>query len=188
VFETALSNYEAYVERLTRLAAHRHSHITLRVYQHCKHTFGHFARTASRGLGRAKGYGDTVETILERADNATLSVAAEMFGYPPVSLPRKNISEMSFTIRFGGMGVGDMIALADAAHVGAVGLAVLSAICFLIAQDARVHEDSCCKIPMVGTTMDTSVRCTPGESWPYYLANSGCSAGARCSGSTGVYI
>jgi peptidase E len=36
--------------------------------------------------------------------------------------------------------------------------------------------------------MDTSVRCTPGESWPYYLANGGCTAGARCSGSSGVYI
>jgi hypothetical protein len=36
--------------------------------------------------------------------------------------------------------------------------------------------------------MDTSVRCTPGESWPYYLAISGCTAGARCSVSTGVYI
>jgi hypothetical protein len=41
---------------------------------------------------------------------------------------------------------------------------------------------------MVGMIMDTSVRCTPGESWPYYVANSGCTAGARCSGSTGVYI
>jgi hypothetical protein len=41
---------------------------------------------------------------------------------------------------------------------------------------------------MVGTIMDTSVRCPPGESWPNCLAYSGCIAGARCSGSTGVYI
>jgi hypothetical protein len=41
----------------------------------------------------------------------------------------------------------------------------------------------CWEIPVVGTIMDTSVRCTPGESWPYYLANRGCTARARCSGS-----
>jgi hypothetical protein len=40
---------------------------------------------------------------------------------------------------------------------------------------------------MVGMIMDTSVRCTPGESCPYYLADSGCAAGARCSGSI-LYI
>jgi hypothetical protein len=43
-------------------------------------------------------------------------------------------------------------------------------------------------IPIVGMLMDTSVSCTPGESWPYYLANSGCIAGACCLGSTWVYI
>jgi hypothetical protein len=32
--------------------------------------------------------------------------------------------------------------------------------------------------------MDTSVRSTAGESWPYNLASSGCTAGARFSGST----
>jgi hypothetical protein len=29
----------------------------------------------------------------------------------------------------------------------------------------------CCEIPVVGMVTDTSVRCTPGESWPYYLAS-----------------
>jgi hypothetical protein len=46
----------------------------------------------------------------------------------------------------------------------------------------------CCEIPMAGMIMDTSVRCIPGESWPYYLANSGCIAGASYSSNTGVYI
>ena len=29
-----------------------------------------------------------------------------------------------------------------------------------------VHCGECCEIPMVGTIMDTSIRCNPGESWP----------------------
>jgi hypothetical protein len=45
----------------------------------------------------------------------------------------------------------------------------------------------CCAIHVVGMIMDISIRCTPGESWPYYLASSGYTVGARCSGSTGVY-
>jgi hypothetical protein len=49
---------------------------------------------------------------------------------------------MSLPIRFGGMGVGDLVALADAAHVGAAGLAVGYAIHFLSTQDARVRGNS----------------------------------------------
>jgi 8-oxo-dGTP pyrophosphatase MutT (NUDIX family) len=52
----------------------------------------------------------------------------------------------------------------------------------------RDGQHLCCEIPVVGIIMDTSIRRTRGESWPYYLANSGCAAGARCSGSTGVYV
>jgi hypothetical protein len=56
-----------------------------------------------------------------------------------------------------------------------------------------VKGSDCCRrycneIPVVAMIMDTSVRCTPGGSWPYYLGSSGCTAGARCSGNTGVYI
>jgi hypothetical protein len=78
-----------------------------------------------------EGYGDTVVTFLERADNATLDVAVEILDLPAASLPRSTRSEMSLPTRFGGMGVGDLVALADAAHVGASGLAVGSAIRFL---------------------------------------------------------
>jgi hypothetical protein len=124
VFETALRKYEAYGERLRGLAAHRHSQTALRIHQHCNRRFGHFARTAPRGLGRGGGYGDTVVTFLERADNATLDMAAEILGLPAGGLPRKTRSEMSLPIRFGGMGVADLVAVADAAHVGAAGLAV----------------------------------------------------------------
>ena len=69
VFETALSKYEAYGERLRGLAAQRHSHTALRIHQHCNRRFGHFARTVPRGLGRGEGYGDTVVTFLERANS-----------------------------------------------------------------------------------------------------------------------
>jgi hypothetical protein len=119
VFETALSKYEAYGERPGVLTAHRHSHTALRIHQHCNRRFGHFAHTVPRGLGRGEGYGDTVVTFLERADNATIDVAAEIFGLPAASLPRNTRSEMSLPTRFGGMGVGDLAALADAAQVGA---------------------------------------------------------------------
>jgi hypothetical protein len=62
-------------------------------------------------------------TFLERVDNATLDVADEILGLPAASLPRNTRSEMSLRISFGSMGVGDLLALADAAHVGAAGLA-----------------------------------------------------------------
>jgi hypothetical protein len=151
VFKTAFSNYEAYGERLRRLATHRHSHIALlRIHQHCNRRFGHFTRTVPRGLGKGEGY-DTVVTFLERANNSTLDVAAEILGLPAASLPRDTRSHMSLPIRFGGMGVGDLVALADAAHVGAAGLAVGSAIRFLRAQDAPVRGDSNHEVPMVPT-------------------------------------
>jgi hypothetical protein len=162
VFETAFSKYEAHGERLRGLAAH--SHTALRIHQHCNRRFGHFARTVPRGLGKGEGYGDTVVTFLERADNATLDVAAEISGLPAASLPRNTRSEMSRPIRFGGMGVGDLVALADAAHVGAAGLAVGSAIRFLTTQDACERGDSPDQAPMeptmygrLATTMTTAV-------------------------------
>jgi hypothetical protein len=49
------------------------------------------------------------------------------------------------------MGVGDLFALVDEAHVGAAGLAVGYAIRFLVAQDARVREDSHDEVPMEPT-------------------------------------
>jgi hypothetical protein len=71
---------------------------------------------------------------------------------------------MSLPIRFGGMGVGDLVALADAAHVGAAGLAVGSGIPFRTSQDDRVRGDSHDEVAMeptmygrLGTTMTTSV-------------------------------
>jgi hypothetical protein len=87
VFETALSNYEAYGDCLRGLAAHRHSHTAHRIHQHCNRRFGHFAGTDPRGLGMGNGYDDTVMSFLERADSATLDVAAEIFGLPAASLP-----------------------------------------------------------------------------------------------------
>jgi hypothetical protein len=92
VFETALSKYEAYGERLRGLATHRHSHIALRIYQHYNRRFGDFVRTVLRGLDRGEGYGDTVATFLERADNATLDVVAEILGLPAIILPRNTRS------------------------------------------------------------------------------------------------
>jgi hypothetical protein len=85
-------------------------------------------------------------TFLERADNATLDVTAEILGLPAASLPRNTRSEMSLPIRFGGMGVRDLVALADAAHVGVADLAVGSAIRFLTTQDS--HDE----VPMEPTT------------------------------------
>jgi hypothetical protein len=90
-------------------------------------------------------------TFLERADIATLDVAAEILGLPAASLPRNTRSEMSLSIRFGGMGVGDLVALANAAHVGAAGLAVGSAIRFLTSQDARVRGEFNDEVPMEPT-------------------------------------
>jgi hypothetical protein len=77
-------------------------------------------------------------------------VAAEILGLPAASLPPTR-SEMSLPIRFGGMGVGDLVALADPGHVGAAGLAVGSAIRFLSTQDARVRGESNDEVPMEPT-------------------------------------
>jgi hypothetical protein len=49
------------------------------------------------------------------------------------------------------MDVGDLVALADSAHVGAAGLAGDYAIRFLTAQDARVRGDSHDEVPMEPT-------------------------------------
>jgi hypothetical protein len=90
-------------------------------------------------------------TFLERANNATLDVAAEILGLTAPSLPRSTRSEMSLPIHFGGMGVGGLVALADAADVGAAGLAVDYAICSLTTQDVRVRGDSHDEVPMEPT-------------------------------------
>jgi hypothetical protein len=148
VFEMALRQYEGYGERLRGLAAHRHSHTALRNHQHCNRHFGNFAPTVPRGLGRGEGYGVTVVTFLERSNNATLYVAANMLGLPAASLPRNTRSEMSLPIRFGGMGVGDLVDVADSAHVLAAGLEVGSAIRFLTAQDAPVRVHSQDEVPI----------------------------------------
>jgi hypothetical protein len=134
--------YGAYGERLRGLVAHRHSHTALRIHHHCIRRFGHFARTVPCGLGRGKGYGDTVVTFLERAVNATLNVAAEILCFLEASLPRNARPRMSLPKGFGGMGVEDLVALADAARLGAAGLRVSSAIRFLTSQDARSRGDS----------------------------------------------
>jgi hypothetical protein len=47
--------------------------------------------------------------------------------------------------------VGELVALADAAHVGAAGLSVGFAIRFLTSQDARVRGDSHDEVPMEPT-------------------------------------
>jgi hypothetical protein len=73
------------------LAAHRHSHTALRIHQHCNRRFGHFARTVLRGLGKGESYGDTVVTFPERADNATLDVAAEILSLPAAGLLLRDI-------------------------------------------------------------------------------------------------
>jgi hypothetical protein len=73
--------------------------------------------TFPRGLGRGEGYGDTVVTLLERADNSMFNEVAEIFGLPAASLTRNTLSDMSLFIRFKSKGVGDLAALADAEHV-----------------------------------------------------------------------
>jgi hypothetical protein len=170
VFETALKKYEAYGEHLTGLAAHRHSHTALRIHQHCNRCFGHLALTVARGLGMDEGYCDTVEIFLERDGNATLGVAAEILGLPAASLPHNTRSEVFLPVRFG-MGVGDLVALADAAHVGAAGLVVGSAIRFLATQDARLCGDTHDDVPMeptmygwLATAMITAVSRRPSAS------------------------
>jgi hypothetical protein len=67
------------------------------------------------------------------------------------------------------MGVGDLVALADATHVGAAGLAVGFVIRFLKAQDARVRGDSHDEVPMepimygrFAIGMTTTVSCMHG--------------------------
>jgi hypothetical protein len=55
---------------------------------------------------------------------------------------------MPLPTRFGVKEVGDLVALADAAHVRAAGLAVGSTIRFFTAQDARVRGDTHDDIPM----------------------------------------
>jgi hypothetical protein len=141
------------------LATHRHSHTAHRIHQHCRRRFGHFARTAPRGLGRDEGYGDTVVTFMERAHNATLDVAAEILGLPTTSLPRNTCSEMSpLPIRFGDMGVEDLAALADAAHIGVAGLAVGSAIRFLTTQSAQMCMDTHDDVPMEPIMYGTTDR------------------------------
>jgi hypothetical protein len=79
--------------------------------------------------------------------------------------------------------VGDLVALADAAQVGAVGLAICSAIRFLTVQDARVrgatHDDVRMEIAMYGrlaTAMITMVSRRPsaphegdGDNEPMWL-------------------
>jgi hypothetical protein len=91
---------------------------------------------------QGEGYGDTVVTFLERVDNATHDVAAEILGLPATSIPRNTRSVMFLPIRFGGMGVEALVALADAAHVRAAGLARYYAIRFLTTQYACVRGDS----------------------------------------------
>jgi hypothetical protein len=76
---------------------------------------------------------------------------------------------MSLPIRFGDMGVRDLVALAGAAHVEAAGLTVGYAIRFLTTQDARVRRDSHDEVPMeptmygrLTTDMTTTVSCKRG--------------------------
>jgi hypothetical protein len=66
-----------------------------------------------------------------------LSSRYEILGLPAASQPHNTRSEMSLPICFGGMRVGDLVAFAVAAHFGAAGLAVGSAIRFLTTQDTR---------------------------------------------------
>jgi hypothetical protein len=101
-----------------------------------------------------EGYGDTIVTFLERADNATVDVAAEVLGLHVASIPRKTCSEMSLPICFGGIGLADLVAWAHAAHVGAAGLGEGSAIRFLTPQDAHVLGDSTAKFRWSRPCMD----------------------------------
>jgi hypothetical protein len=84
-------------------------------------------------------------------------------------------------MRFGGMWVGDLVTLADAAHVGAAGMAVGFAYRFFTAQDARVRgevpmEPTICK--RLATAMATAVSRRRGDNgdndptWSLELASS----------------
>jgi hypothetical protein len=75
----------------------------------------------------------------------------------------------NFNFNFGGMGMGDLVALVDAAHLGAAGLAAGYAIRFLTTQDARVLGNTHDEVPMeptmygrLATAMTTSVSSKPG--------------------------
>jgi hypothetical protein len=85
---------------LAGLVAHRHSHIALRIHQRYNRRFGHFVCTVPRGRGKEDGYGDTVEAFHERANNATLDVAAETLGFPAASLSRYTRFERYLPLRF----------------------------------------------------------------------------------------
>jgi hypothetical protein len=144
-------------QRLRGLAAHRQSHIALRIHQHCNRRFEHFAHIVPRGLAIrypppqiGEGYGDTVVTFFEGADNATLDVAAEMFGLPTANLPRNTRSAMTLPIRFRGMGVGTWLAW----RMRPMSVRPVSqwALLSVTLKDARVHGDSHDEIPM-GPTM-----------------------------------
>jgi hypothetical protein len=128
-----------------------------------------FFRTIPRGLCRGEGYGDTVVSFLECADNATLDVAAGILGIPEASLPRNTRFEMSLPIRFGGMGVGGLVTWADAAHVGAVGLVMGSAIRFLTTQDAMLALASRCLASMYKVAIVILVLCVMLLSVLYFL-------------------
>jgi hypothetical protein len=118
---------------------------------------------------RSEDYGDTVVTFLERADTCILDVTAEIIiGFPAASLSRNSRSDMSLPICFGGMGLGDSAALADAAHVGATGMAVDFVVRFLTTQGARVRKDAHDDVPMeptidgrLATAMNTAVSRRP---------------------------
>jgi hypothetical protein len=104
VFETVLSKYEAYGERIPGLLAHRHSYNAFRIQQHFNRRFGYFARMAPRDLGWGEGYVYTVVTFLERADIPLLTWRLRFWAFLQLAyLSRISRSEMSLPIRFGNM-------------------------------------------------------------------------------------
>jgi hypothetical protein len=117
-----------------------------------------------------EGYGDTVVTFLERADNATLDVVAEILSLNAASVSRNTRSNMPLPKSFGGMGVGVFVALlAGAAYVRSASLSVGSAIRCLTTQDARARGDTHDDVPMkpvmygrLTTAMNTTVSRRPG--------------------------
>jgi hypothetical protein len=121
-----------------------------------------------------------------------------ILGIPAARLPRNTRSDMSFPIRFGGMEVGDLVALADAAHaVGGV-LVVRYAMRFITAQDVRVRGNSHGEVHMeptmygrLVTALTTTVSRRHGTHdgddgdnepmWPLELALSWARLEAACS-------
>jgi hypothetical protein len=112
--------------------------------------------------------------------------------YPATLVPR-----CLLPISFGGMWVGDLVVLADAANVGWAGLAIGYAVCFLTAQYARVRGDSHDEVPMEPTmygrlasaitTMVSRRHGTPDEDdgdnepmWSLELASSCARLDAAC--------